>query len=275
MEFSWIEILTYFIIYSFLGWVLESIYRSIGEKKIINTGFLKGPFCPIYGFGAIIMLLFLEEFESRLLLLFFIAFIVLTIWEYLVGVLLEKMFHTKYWDYSHKKLQFQGRICLSNSVYWGILGVIFIKYIHPFINSNLEKIDNNIRIYLVVIIVIILIIDMIKTIVNVKNIQKTLEKIEEINEEIKEKLKEISNIGKEIETDIDTDIEKAREAIRKIIKDLKKRRKNILSGTYQNIKRLKKAFPTIDTKEIRDVLDKKIELKNRVKNKVKKKSIDR
>ena len=115
------EILTYFIIYSFLGWIMESIVRSVSEKKIINTGFLKGPVCPIYGIGAIIMLLFLERYQNKPILLFFIAIIVLTTWEYLVGVLLEKIFHTKYWDYSEQKFNFQGRICLVNSICWGIL----------------------------------------------------------------------------------------------------------------------------------------------------------
>lgn len=135
------EILIYFIIYSFLGWVMESTVRTIAERKLINTGFLRGPFCPIYGIGAIIMFLFLDSLENKPVILFFVAIIVLTIWEYVVGVLLEKMFQTKYWDYSNKKFNFQGRICLSNSICWGILGVVFVKYIHPFIQSLIAKVD--------------------------------------------------------------------------------------------------------------------------------------
>ena len=129
MEYNFIDILIYFITYSFLGWVMESIFRSVCEKKLINTGFLKGPFCPIYGIGAIIMILFLKNFSNNLILLFFISIIVFTIWEYIVGILLEKLFHTKYWDYSNNKFNFQGRICLMNSIFWGILGVVFIQYI--------------------------------------------------------------------------------------------------------------------------------------------------
>ena len=93
MEYSFLEIIIYFITYSFLGWVMESIFRSISEKKLINTGFLKGPFCPIYGIGAIIMIVFLKQFQSNILLLFFMSFVVLTIWEYIVGVFLEKVFN--------------------------------------------------------------------------------------------------------------------------------------------------------------------------------------
>ncbi len=138
------EILTYFIIYSFLGWIMESVIRSVIEKKIINTGFLIGPLCPIYGIGAIIIIAFLNQFQYNLILLFIIATIVLTLWEYLVGVLLEKTFHTKYWDYSNQKFNFQGRVCLTNSIFWGILSLIFIKFIHPFVNQMISYIDNRI-----------------------------------------------------------------------------------------------------------------------------------
>ena len=112
---------------------MESIFRSIIEKKIINTGFLRGPICPIYGIGALIMTTVLSSLSNNVFLLFISSVAVLTLWEYIVGVLLEKIFHTKYWDYSNHKINFQGRICLSNSIYWGILGVAFVKFIHPFI----------------------------------------------------------------------------------------------------------------------------------------------
>ena len=79
---------------------MESIVRTISEKKLINTGFLHGPFCPIYGIGAIILFAFLDKFENNLILLFFVAIIVLTIWEYVVGWMLEKLFNTKYWDFA-------------------------------------------------------------------------------------------------------------------------------------------------------------------------------
>ena len=129
METNLFNLWTYFIIYSICGWILESVYRSFREKKIINTGFLNGPMCPIYGIGAIIMILFLGKFSKNIIVLFLVSFIVLSIWEYIVGVYLEKTFKTKYWDYSDHKINIKGRVCLSNSICWGILGVLFIKYI--------------------------------------------------------------------------------------------------------------------------------------------------
>ena len=260
MEYNFIDILIYFITYSFLGWIMESIFRSVCEKKLINTGFLRGPFCPIYGIGAVIMILFLKNFSNNLILLFFISIIVFTIWEYLVGVLLEKLFHTKYWDYSDNKFNFQGRICLMNSIFWGILGVVFIQYIHPFIESIIEKVDIRLLTFIYSIIGIVMLIDAITSIIKVKNIKVTLEKIEELNKEIKEKLKEITEEGK-------TDI---LENIQNLVEQLKYKRNKTMLHLYKNVYRLKKAFPAIDTKEITEILNKKIELKE-IKDKLKKK----
>ena len=136
-----IKLIAYFIIYSFFGWVMESVLKTYLQKKPVNSGFLYGPFCPIYGFGAIFMFLFLQGFKDSIILLFIIAFFSLSIWEYIVGWLLEKIFHTKYWDYSDHKINFQGRICLTNSIFWGLLGILFVKYLHPFIQKIMEQID--------------------------------------------------------------------------------------------------------------------------------------
>ncbi len=236
---------------------MESIFRSICERKLINTGFLKGPFCPIYGIGAIIIYVFLQGFKDNIILLFIMGFIVLTIWEYLVGVLLEKLFNTKYWDYSDHKFNIQGRICLTNSICWGILGIVFIKYINPFIRTQLYNMDILYLKAIIYIAFVIIIIDAITTISKVKNLRLALEKIEKLNIQIKEKLEEI----KEIRTD------KAREEIHKL--DIKKNR--ILRKLYKNVYRLKRAFPTIDSKEITEILNKRIEI---VKKKEKIKKLD-
>lgn len=260
MDNTFFHIVTYFVIYSFLGWVLESIVRTICERKIINTGFLIGPFCPIYGFGAIIMILFLDRFKSNVFLLFFISVMILTLWEYIVGVLLEKLFSTKYWDYSDHKFNYKGRICLTNSIAWGILGVLFINYIHPFIIHMLGYVD---YIYIEVItsiIACILLIDAIISVIKVKNIKGTLEKIEEINEQIKQKLSELKDKEKLVTED----------NLQKIVNDLKTRRDRTMKHLYRRAYRLKKAFPAINTKEFTEILSKKMDFKH-IKTKKKKK----
>ena len=248
MENNLIEILTYFVIYSFLGWVMESIVRSIAEKKLINTGFLHGPYCPIYGVGALIMMFFLQQFENKIAILFIASILILTIWEYIVGVFLETVFKTKYWDYSDQKFNIQGRVCLLNSIAWGVLGVIFVKILHPTIENVLKMINPQIIKYFTYIVSTILFTDMIISVIKMLNIKTTLDKIEELNKQIKEKIKEIrkENKIKEKKDTIDN--------IKEIVKDLKKKRNRIILRLYRNVYRLKKAFPDINTKEITEIL---------------------
>ena len=257
MDNTFFHIVTYFVIYSFLGWGLESIVRTICERKIINTGFLIGPFCPIYGFGAIIMILFLDRFKNNIFLLFFISVIVLTLWEYIVGVLLEKFFSTKYWDYSNHKFNYKGRICLMNSIAWGILGLLFINYIHPFIIQILSYVEFIYVAIVASIIAFILLIDAIISVIKVKNIKSTLDKIEEINEQIKQKLLELK----------DKEKISANDNIQNLINNLKIRRDSTMKHLYKRAYRLKKAFPAIDTKEFTEILNKKMEFKHKKKSK--------
>ncbi len=208
------------------------------------------------------MLIFFNDLSNKPILLFFATMITLTAWEYIVGVALERIFQTKYWDYSNHKINFQGRICLENSICWGVLGVIFIKYAHPFIQTIIEKINVNLLNYIAAVLSVIIIVDTITTIINIKNMKTTLEKIENINKEIKEKLKEIRALRKAKEEKTTT------EGIQQIVETLKKKRNRTILRLYKNAHRLKKAFPTINTSEITEILNKKIELtKNKIKNK--------
>ena len=255
MAIQLLELATYFIIYSFLGWVLESIFRSFCEKKIINTGFLMGPICPIYGCGAIIMILFLKNFSNSKILLFIMSIIFLSLWEYIVGVILEKLFKTKYWDYSDHKFNYKGRICLTNSIAWGFLGVLFIDFIHPCIVKLLKNVDILYLKIIVPILLILILTDAIISIVKTKNIKGTLEKVEKLNEQIKEKLAEIKNQNQEKNT--------TSENLQLLIERINKRKNRELRRLYKRVYRLKRAFPAIDTKEFRDILNRKIELKNK------------
>ena len=257
MEYTIFNLWTYFIIYSIAGWVLESVFRSFCEKKIINTGFLNGPFCPIYGIGTIIMLLFLKKFQNNLFILFIISFLVLSVWEYLVGVLLEKIFKTKYWDYSDQKININGRVCLFNSICWGILGVLFIKYIHPFVERNICLINPLILKIAILIITVLFILDTIISVISTINIKSALEKIEDLNNQIKDKLEEIKKLNDRNNKNIKADII---ESLQNAIETLKKRKNRIFRILYRRVYRLKKAFPDIQSNEITEILGRKIEL---------------
>ncbi len=217
------------------------------------------------GIGAIIIITILSKLSNNMIVLFISSAIILTLLEYIVGLILESVFHTKYWDYSNHKFNFQGRICLSNSIYWGILGILFVKYIHPFIQRFLENVNINSLYFVVTICSILFIIDTITSIVKLKNIKSALERIEQLNNDIKEKLKEIKSMSAEKEKNIEKLA--LTENIQKLINELNEKRNKIIFGLYKNVYRLKKAFPAIDTKEIREILNKKIELTKINKNK--------
>lgn len=248
------ELLTYFIVYSMAGWLMESIVRTVCEKKVINTGFLKGPFCPIYGIGSIIMIVFLSNFKSNLFVLFLLGFLVLSIWEYWVGFLLEKIFQTKYWDYSDQKWNIKGRVCIVNSLCWGVLGVIFIHVIHPFIQGQIANVDPFILKIIISSITLIFIIDTIISVIKVKSIKTTLEKVEQLNLQIKQKLEAIKEMNKD-----KTKLELT-EGMKEAIEKLTDRKNKIIRRLYQRVYRLKKAFPAINTNEFTEILNKRIEM---------------
>lgn len=171
-----INIGTSFIVYSFLGWILEDIYKTILDKKITNSGFLYGPFCPIYGLGAIIAILTLEMLRNKYLLLFIISTIEFSLLEYIIAIILEKIFKVKYWDYTSYKYNFQGRICLKNSMFWGILGLVFIQLINPIMQMLIMKVSLNIKAIFIIIFAFYLIIDIIFTMKKIKKERTTNEK---------------------------------------------------------------------------------------------------
>lgn len=129
------HISNWFFIYSFLGWVWESCYVSVLEKRLVNRGFVAGPVCTIYGFGAVIVYLILKPVSGNLLFLYLGGVIVPTILEYLTAVLMERIFHTSWWDYSNKKFQFQGRICLEASLGWGAFSIILFYVFQPAVDK--------------------------------------------------------------------------------------------------------------------------------------------
>lgn len=129
--------------YSFLGWAYESALCSITGKKWVNRGFLNGPVCPVYGFGALLIILCFHQRTDLSILSLFLASAVLTcIVEYFTSWILEKLFHTRWWDYSKYRFQLNGRICLLGAVVFGILSVLLMKVIHPFISQTIQKIPD-------------------------------------------------------------------------------------------------------------------------------------
>lgn len=178
------EYILYFFVYGFIGWVCETIYCSIGERKFVNRGFLHGLICPVYGVGALFIIFLLRDVANNILLLFILGAVVTSIVEYVTGFLLEALFNAKWWDYSSRKFNINGRVCLLNSILFGIMAVILLKIVHPYIKKVVAEVSNNLLYILVTIIIIIFLVDLICTVLNVLKLNGKLQELIEVKSEL-------------------------------------------------------------------------------------------
>lgn len=157
------DLLIYYIIYSFLGWCVEVGYAYKNQRKFVNRGFLYGPLCPIYGAAVLSVIIALSNLHYNLFAMLIIATILTSFIEYFTGLILEKLFKTKYWDYTEDPLNLHGRICVPFSVMWGIVCMLIIRIIHPFIVSVVSIVPSNFRLELAIIFLALLLADFIST----------------------------------------------------------------------------------------------------------------
>ncbi|MCI6652858.1 MAG: putative ABC transporter permease [Ruminococcus sp.] len=153
-----------FILYSFIGWMYETAIYTIQEKRFISSGFLKGPWCPLYGGGAVLMVFCFFDRTDSILVTFFGGMAVATIVEYLTAVVLENVFHKKWWDYSNIKFNYKSRICLLGAVCFGTLCLLLCKVIHPLFVDLISLVPQNVQFWLAVILVIVFAVDCLMTI---------------------------------------------------------------------------------------------------------------
>ena len=130
-----------FLIYSFIGWSIEVVNSLIIEKKFVNRGFMLGPYCPIYGISSIIMIFYLERYVDNIITVFLLAVVVCSIMEYIVSYFMEKLFSARWWDYSTRKFNINGRVCGANALIFGLLGVLLIYIINPALRNLLLKVN--------------------------------------------------------------------------------------------------------------------------------------
>lgn len=134
-------VLCYFVIYAFLGWCTEVVFAAVDTGKFVNRGFLNGPICPIYGFGVVIIVILLMPVKENITMLFFGSVALTSALELVTGWLLERLFHTKWWDYSDIPFNIGGYICLKFSFMWGIACMVILNVIHPIIQDFVSRVD--------------------------------------------------------------------------------------------------------------------------------------
>lgn len=122
--------LFFFYFYCFFGWVFESSYVSLKSHKFVNRGFMRGPFLPLYGSGAIMMLVVSMPFQDNVVLTYLAGCVGATVLEFVTGTTMEALFKVRYWDYSDKKFNYKGQICLSSTIAWGFLTILMTEIVH-------------------------------------------------------------------------------------------------------------------------------------------------
>lgn len=130
-----------FIIYSVLGWFVESAYMSFCNHRLTNRGFAKGPFCPIYGFGAVIGYLVLNPLSGHYVTLYLTGAFLATTFEYLVGIMMQKFLGEVWWDYTEKPMNYKGIICLESTIAWGFYAIIITMFLHERVLHLIDAMD--------------------------------------------------------------------------------------------------------------------------------------
>lgn len=129
------EVSSYILLFfttSFLGWLMEVVCKLIQFHRFINRGFLLGPICPIYGFGSVLIILLLEHQAENPVEVFILAMVLCGILEYITSYLMEKLFHARWWDYSTKHFNLNGRVCANTLIPFGLLGLVLVYVAKPF-----------------------------------------------------------------------------------------------------------------------------------------------
>lgn len=169
----------YFMIYSAIGWGAEVSYAAVCHGRFVNRGFLCGPLCPIYGIGAILIIICLAPIAERLILLFLSSVILTSLLELVTGFVLEKYFHTKWWDYSEYPMNIGGYVCLKFSLLWGIACVLLVRVIHPIISSVVERIPRVAGMAVLSIFLVIFVSDVTVTFISLSGLRNYFRGIED------------------------------------------------------------------------------------------------
>ena len=194
MPYTLVQWIGFFFIYGFLGWCYESTYVSIKHKRWVNRGFMRGPLLPLYGSGAILLLFVTIPFRDNLFLMFIAGAIGATALEYVTGVTMEALFKVRYWDYTNRRFNFQGHICLAATTLWGFFAIVIVKVIHRPIENMVFALPETLVEVLVMILSVLSVADFALSFKAAWDIRDVLIKLEEVQREMERMQKRLDVI---------------------------------------------------------------------------------
>ena len=285
-HFLWI-----FFVYAFLGWCTEVSYAATKSGRFVNRGFLNGPWCPIYGFGVVIVLAFLEPLKGNLFLLFVGSVVLTSALEWLTGFLLEKLFAQRWWDYSYEPFNLGGYICLRFSLAWGFACVFVVKLLHPTIMLLIRLIPRPLGIALLVLLGAVMAVDLAATVSAIAKLNRRLalidelagrmraasndfgedlaervldaaergadwkEDLEELSDRLSQYREELSDNLDELKDDLQARMDARREQNRRQLQEWKDSLQALMDKESFGQKRLMKAFPGLRSVEHKAALE--------------------
>ncbi|MDE6975420.1 MAG: putative ABC transporter permease [Lachnospiraceae bacterium] len=191
LHYTAVQWLFFFYFYCFFGWVFESAFVSVKSRHFVNRGFMRGPYLPIYGSGAIMMLVVSMPFQDNIFLTYIAGCIGATALELVTGITMEALFKVRYWDYSNQKFNYKGHICLSSTLAWGFLTILMTECVHRAVERAVFAIPGTLVVILTVIVSVCIVADFtlsFKAALDLRDILIGLEKAKEEMERIQKRL---------------------------------------------------------------------------------------
>ena len=249
------EIFLVFIIFSVIGWCSEVLFVGIfSEHKFVNRGFLYGPLCPIYGFGGLVILLLPKQILDSWIPLFFSSMILCTAVEYFVSWLLEKLFHTLWWDYSDHKINLNGRICLENSILFGVMGLLVVHFVQPHILSLLAWLGDFWMTVSSEMIAAAMAIDLMITLRRLVDFNATMVKLREFGDSLRERYENEEWFHGETLGDMLAAVKARSEQEKSKFSRSFLERLEKIQGTHKNEEGFLARFPTLKSRQYKDGL---------------------
>ena len=219
-EYTLSQWLLFFYIYCFFGWVWESTYVSVCQRKLVNRGFLKGPWLTIYGSGAICILVVTIPVRGNIPAMCIVGMVSAAVLEYVTGYVMERLFRVRYWDYTGKFLNINGYICLASVLCWGVMTILVVDVIHVRIEQMVMMLSTQMTDLIVLIATPLFTIDFVTSFIAAMRLRDILISKERIVEELKKLAVKKDELEAALEKAIAGTGDKAKEQIRQELGEL-------------------------------------------------------